>query len=257
MTIADLIYAHARASAVFRLYEPDECGADGYPFAWSKIPEDLWPTPRGVEKLNGGPVRVGIKDLVRAAAGDRCIRCGHPYVKGESGEWGEVPQPEPDDVPTLFDGLPELADFTPAAAKAPRAPLWSPCDRQCTHKGPLRAVHTSGEIGEPPDYLRGWQAIKDAGPGWTVQAAWRILTVHHLTGEKADCRWWNLTSLCQRCHLFIQKQVVMERPWLSEHDEWFKPYAAGWYAWKYEHVDLTRAETMARLDELLAHERVM
>jgi hypothetical protein len=35
---------------------------------------------------------------------------------------------------------------------------------------------------------------------------------------------------------------------------WFKPYAAGWYAWSYLGEDLTREETMARMDELLALE---
>jgi hypothetical protein len=88
--------------------------------------------------------------------------------------------------------------------------------------------------------------------GWHVQAAWRILTVHHLTGEKADCRWWNLAALCQRCHLFIQRKVVMERPWPWAHDEWFKPHAAGWYAHHHLGLDLAREETMDQLDWLLA-----
>jgi hypothetical protein len=41
-------------------------------------------------------------------------------------------------------------------------------------------------------------------------------------------------------------------PW--PHSEWFKPYAAGWYAWSYLGEELTREETLARLDELLALE---
>jgi len=57
-----------------------------------------------------------------------------------------------------------------------------------------------------------------------------MLTVHHLDGVKGNCEWWNLTALCQRCHLSVQARVVMERPWIFEHSEWFKPYVAGYYA---------------------------
>ena len=32
----------------------------------------------------------------------------------------------------------------------------------------------------------------------------RCLTVHHLNGDKADCRYENLVALCQVCHLHIQ-----------------------------------------------------
>lgn len=31
-----------------------------------------------------------------------------------------------------------------------------------------------------------------------------ILTVHHLSGDKSDCRWENLLVCCQKCHLHIQ-----------------------------------------------------
>jgi hypothetical protein len=90
---------------------------------------------------------------------------------------------------------------------------------------------------------------------WPVEAAWRVLTVHHLDGDKANCRWWNLAALCQRCHLEIQAKVVMERVWPHEHSEWFKPLVAGYYGWVYNGEDLTRAEVEARLEELLALER--
>ena len=88
-----------------------------------------------------------------------------------------------------------------------------------------------------------------------IEAAWKILTVHHLDSDKSNCRWWNLVALDQRCHLRMQRAVIMDRPWHYEHSEWFRPYAAGFYAWKYLNEDLTREETMARLDELLALER--
>jgi hypothetical protein len=112
---------------------------------------------------------------------------------------------------------------------------WSACDARCTHGGPI------GFFG--------------AFPFPCVAARWRILTVHHLNGNKADCRWWNLAALCQRCHLRVQRVVVMERVWPWEHSLWFRIHAAAWYAHAYLGEDLTREETLARLEELLALER--
>jgi hypothetical protein len=43
----------------------------------------------------------------------------------------------------------------------------------------------------------------------------------------------------------------MDTPWHYEHSEWFRPYAAAFYAWKYLGEDLTREETMERLEGLL------
>ncbi len=82
----------------------------------------------------------------------------------------------------------------------------------------------------------------------------RILTTHHFDGNKANDEWWNLLALCQVCHLQVQGKVDPEQPWFLEHSEWLKPYAAGFYANKYELSLLTREQVMARLDELLAHE---
>lgn len=120
------------------------------------------------------------------------------------------------------------------------AGAWSPCDERCTHGGPLRI-----DGREIPAISEGFVV------GMVVEAAWRILTVHHLDGDKGNCRWWNLTSLCQRCHLEIQCKVHMDRRWLKPHSEWFKPYVAGYYAWTFLGEDLSRDEVMARLDELL------
>lgn len=82
-----------------------------------------------------------------------------------------------------------------------------------------------------------------------------VLTVHHLDGDKANCHWWNLLALCQRCHLSIQGRVNPHQPWMFEHTEWFKIYAAGFYAKKYLSESLTRSETVERLDQLLALEQ--
>jgi 5-methylcytosine-specific restriction endonuclease McrA len=80
----------------------------------------------------------------------------------------------------------------------------------------------------------------------------RTLTVHHLDGQKDNSRWWNLLPLCQVDHLIVQAKVIPERAWLWEHTDWFKPYAAGFYAWYYGRVETTRADVEARLDYYLA-----
>jgi hypothetical protein len=178
-----------------RVYSADELRADGYPLAWA----------------TGEP---SIKDLIREQAGHRCVRCGHPYRKGEHGK-GQ----------------------------------WSPCDTGCRHGGPLQGW----DDGMTPGAVTAGELV---APHRKIQAEWRILTVHHLTGAKADCRWWNLAALCQRCHLQIQGRVKMAQVYPHEHSEWFRPYAAGYYAATYLGEDLTREQTIERLDELLALERV-
>jgi hypothetical protein len=201
-------------------FDPNEIGADGYPHRWHEAARVG--TPRRVEPA--------IKDLVRMQAGNRCVRCKHPFVVGS----------------------------TPGE--------WSPCDSRCTHLGPVRYREIYRGDGT-------WQEIdldsvgRPAGEGlydydqdqrkiqrWEYEAHWRVLTVHHLSGEKADCRFWNLASLCQRCHLLIQAKVHLERRWNREHSDWFKVYAAGYYAWSILGEELTREQTMERLDELLALE---
>lgn len=79
----------------------------------------------------------------------------------------------------------------------------------------------------------------------------RGLTVHHLNGDKADCRWWNLVALCQACHLRIQGKVIMGRAWLLPHSEWFRPYVAGWYASYFCGQELTREEVERQIPALL------
>jgi hypothetical protein len=133
---------------------------------------------------------------------------------------------------------------------------WSPCDANCGHAGPIRYRFADEEwcdfgtvaekIGLTVDSPLKW------GSGLQVEARYRILTTHHLNGDKADCRWWNLVPLCQRCHLLIQSKVKMDKPWPWEHTAWFQPYAAAFYAFKYLSEDLRRVEVMARQVELLA-----
>lgn len=157
---------------------------------------------------------------VRAEAGHRCIRCGHPFESGKHGK-GE----------------------------------WSPCDERCDHGGEVRIACRVDDLitfGEA-EFIDVSAAtfVKD---GTSIQARWRILTVHHFDGDKANDAWWNTLALCQRCHLEIQSKVDPRIPFFFEHSDWLKPYVAGFYAKKYEGKDLTREEVMARLQELLAYE---
>jgi len=158
-----------------------------------------------------------------AEVGNRCIRCGHPYVKGENGK-GE----------------------------------WSRCDDQCTHAGPLAWMFTDAPLIPISDQRVTVPTARRLGgqtAHWLV-AQWRILTCHHMDGNKSNCAWWNLLVLDQRCHLTIQGKVNPHQPFMLEHSEWMKPYVAGFYAHKYEGKQLTRPEVMLRLDELLAYERL-
>jgi 5-methylcytosine-specific restriction endonuclease McrA len=110
-------------------------------------------------------------------------------------------------------------------------------------------------VGEyPPDWAEIARQVKDDA-GWQCVRCQHVhdtangfmLTVHHLDMNPANCAWWNLVALCQRCHLQIQHKVVLERMWMFEHSEWFKPYVAGYYAsvagrptdrdYVHEHVD--------------------
>lgn len=217
------------SDSVLRVYlDPAEIGSDGYPLAWHKPWEELLEAGRDIagdaatEKafmfLDDGIL--AIKDYVRERDGHRCLRCGHPYRKGEHGN-GE----------------------------------WSPCDKHCRHGAPVRSRYGESDwlifTSSPPGEIARW----DFDAGAEVQAQWRILTVHHLNGIKHDCRWWNLVSLCQRDHLYMQGAVVMDRPYEFEHSDWFKPFAAGFYAWKYLGEELSRKEVDERLEELLALEQ--
>lgn len=160
-----------------------------------------------------------IKHAVREQAGHRCVRCQHPYRNGEHGT-GE----------------------------------WTPCDERCTHGGPIRHLTRNGPV--PLTLVEHTHVgIMEAARKGAIEAHWRILTVHHLDGDKANCQWWNLASLCQRCHLTIQGRVLMARVWPWEHTEWFRPYVAGYYATVYLGESLTREQVYRRLDELLALER--
>ena len=184
----------SNSAQAMRLYGAGELGPDGYPTEWHAT----------------------IKHAVRAAAGNRCVRCGHPYVKG--------------------------------------AGRWSRCDEQCTHGQPARIVgdDSGAQVGVWTNVGSLIAVDRDEGRERAVEAEWRILTVHHLDGDKANCRWFNLMAACQRCHLEIQGKVRMDRPWPWEHSPWMRPYVAGYYALRYLGEEISRLEVDSRLDELLA-----
>lgn len=199
-----------------RVYlEPGSIGSDGYPHAWHSCG---WQHRIDCDLDEDCTCRprgdgTGVKHLIRELNGYRCERCHHPFTPGSPGEW-------------------------------------SPCDGRCTHHGPTRMLTTEGW--EPLVGITPGLVISTKGfVGAPIEAQWRILTVHHLNGVKHDLRWWNLAALCQRCHLEIQGKVRMERSYLGTHTDWFKPHAAGWYAWSFRGLELGRDETIARLEELL------
>lgn len=109
---------------------------------------------------------------------------------------------------------------------------WSTCGPTCLHAGPVRTTSTT-VLGDHEEYhgdtqrdvLRNnfhddvtWDHLID--PPLSLEP--QLLTVHHLDGDKANLAWWNLTALCQVCHLEIQAKVVMERVYPFEHSDWFK-----------------------------------
>lgn len=161
-----------------------------------------------------------IADRVRESVNHRCVRCRHPYHVGKHGK-GQ----------------------------------WSPCDGGCQHAGPLGELLQSGIIEPLPNEVLTSHECQRALKGWIV-AEWRILTVHHLDGNKANCSWWNLLPVCQRCHLTIQSRVNPDVPYFLEHSGWFRPYVAGFYAKKYEGREITRQEADSRIVELLAYEQL-
>lgn len=109
----------------------------------------------------------------------------------------------------------------------------------------------------PPDWPEIARRVKDAS-GWRCircehphdPTVGRILTVHHLDMKPGNNRWWNLLALCQVCHLQIQHKVFLERPWLFEHSAWFRPYVAGWNAFR-DGLPDNREYVMEYLEELL------
>lgn len=109
-----------------------------------------------------------------------------------------------------------------------------------------------------PDWPEVARAAKEAA-NWRCErcghshepATGYALTVHHLDMNPGNNIWWNLAVLCQRCHLTIQAKVVLERYWMFEHSEWFRPHAAGYYA-SVRGLPQDREYVMGHMEMLLA-----
>jgi 5-methylcytosine-specific restriction endonuclease McrA len=117
-------------------------------------------------------------------------------------------------------------------------------------------LHHRGEY--PPDWPAiaarvkvdaGWCCIRCKHPN--DRDTGHVLTVHHLDGDKANVRWWNLLALCQKCHLQIQAKLNPDQAYLWEHTAWFKPYVACYYAFKHAGLELTREEAERALEHWL------
>ncbi len=91
----------------------------------------------------------------------------------------------------------------------------------------------------PPDWKQiadrikaaaNWKCVRCGAPHDPARGY--TLTVHHLDLDPSNCRWWNLPALCQRCHIRVQAKVILERPWMFDHSDWFRPYVEGYYAFR-------------------------
>lgn len=110
-----------------------------------------------------------------------------------------------------------------------------------------------------PDGKENRRAVREAAGNKCIRCGSRsipgkILTTHHMDGNKSNDEWWNLLALCQVCHLQVQAKLDPEMPFFLEHSEWLKPYIAGFYAHKYEGKLITRKEAILRMKELLDYE---
>lgn len=108
------------------------------------------------------------------------------------------------------------------------------------------------EISRAVKDAAGWQCIRCAAPHDPANGY--CLTTHHADLSPANCEWWNLLALCQRCHLHIQGKVILERPFMFEHSRWFRPYVAGYYAAQHGHPT-DKAWVMEHLEMLLDYGR--
>ncbi|MDE3097418.1 MAG: hypothetical protein KGK07_15645 [Chloroflexota bacterium] len=63
----------------------------------------------------------------------------------------------------------------------------------------------------------------------------RMLTVHHLDGNKANLERFNLAVLCQACHLSVQARVDFYRPYFLPHTPWMARHVEAFNVWAAEH----------------------
>jgi len=160
-----------------------------------------------------------ISRQVKAAAHYRCVRCHHPF---DANGGPLVCVPECDATRGRINhGLIELTDHYPTDG----------------------GMRTTSKMYADSLAIAGPHAPRIPGLNYGV---------HHLDGDKGNCRWWNLIPLCNSCHLTIQAKVIPERPYIWDHSDWFVPYVCGFYAFWFAHEEITRAEAEARPDHWLS-----
>lgn len=153
-----------------------------------------------------------LHDAVKAAAGNRCVRCNHP-----SGD--RMHKTEDVNFVIELEAIHGSAAHVKEIPEGWRVMVFERCDDRCTHPK------------LPPKM--------------------RVLTVHHLDGNKSNNLWWNLLALCQVCHLNIQGKVIPSVPYLWKHSAWFVPYVCGFYAHYYGRFEISRWEADAEPDKWL------
>ena len=80
----------------------------------------------------------------------------------------------------------------------------------------VRCGHRQERPGEPAQCDQHCQHKRDGKQ--------RVLTVHHLDGDKNNSEWWNLAALCQVCHLHVQAAYHPDQIPLFELESWLVPY---------------------------------
>lgn len=104
------------------------------------------------------------------------------------------------------------------------------------------------EIATATKEAAGWKCVRCGHPHDPKTG--HTLTVHHLDMNPANCAWWNIPALCQKCHLTIQAKVFMEQIWMLPHSAWFMPYVAGYYAHQFGYPE-DRAWVEIHVDRLI------
>jgi hypothetical protein len=76
--------------------------------------------------------------------------------------------------------------------------------------------------------MAGWRCERCEAPHGPIP---RVLTVHHLDGDKDNLEHWNLAALCQRCHLQVQNRVTFYQDWPFAHTPWMAHHVADYNEW--------------------------
>jgi len=138
----------------------------------------------------------------------RCERCGHPHVPAQ-------PKNGILDLWNNDFGLEQLAMFPSewvtgrgrrsVGMARPAYERDTLCDSLCEHDPPFTNLLHKGKP--------------------------RVLTVHHLDGDKSNCALWNLAALCQVCHLEVQAKVAWEQTYFLPHSPWMTWHIKRYRRW--------------------------